>query len=88
MRVIEDRFGKLVRLTDERIEHILEHPEMSQLLPCVDETIRNPEIVRISRSDCMVRLHYAFLRETLFGSKWHCVVIKYQQQNAFVVTAT
>lgn len=31
MTVIRDCFGRLIRLTDERIAHILQHPEMIEL---------------------------------------------------------
>ena len=31
MRTIQDCFGHAVRLTEERMAHILEHPEMKEL---------------------------------------------------------
>jgi len=43
--VLPDRFGRIVRLTDERIVHILEHAEMVGQLDKVEETVREPDIV-------------------------------------------
>ena len=34
-----------------------------------------------------VRLFYEFYAQTLLGGKWLCVVVKYTEDDAFVVTA-
>jgi hypothetical protein len=49
--------------------------------------ISQPRFVRQSRSDLAVRLFYAFCAETPVGSKWLCVVVKYNEDDAFVITA-
>jgi hypothetical protein len=49
--VLQDRFGREVRLTDERIAHILEHDEMIGQLDKVEETMREPDVVIRSRRD-------------------------------------
>jgi hypothetical protein len=49
--------------------------------------ISQPKFVRSSRSDLAVRLFYDFCAETPVGSKWLCVVVKYKQDDAFVITA-
>lgn len=87
MLLLEDYGGKLIRLTDERRLHILEHPEMTLLFHELELTIRQPMSVIRSRTDRSVRLYYSLLSETPFGSKWLCVVIKYSEEDAFVVTA-
>ncbi len=46
-----------------------------------------PRIVRVSRSDTAVKLFYGFQADTPVGSKWLCVVVKYEQDDAFVITA-
>jgi hypothetical protein len=43
--------------------------------------------VRCSRSDAAVRLFYEFYARTIVGGKWLCVVVKYEKDDAFVVTA-
>jgi hypothetical protein len=34
-----------------------------------------------------VRLFYEFYAQTIVGGKWLCVVVKYMENDAFVVTA-
>ena len=57
------------RLTDERVAHILEHPEMNEMNAEIERLLTAPQIVRRSRSDHAVRLFYAFYPETIVGSK-------------------
>ena len=87
MTSFHDCFGRDVRLTDERLAHILEHPEMRDMDRHVGETLARPSIVRKSKSDDSVRLFYVFHEKTLMGGKWLCVVVKYGEDDAFVVTA-
>ena len=87
MKLLIDCFGRSVRLTDERLAHILDHLEMAGMEGAIDLTLRDPEIVRISHSDAAVKLFYDFHANTLVGSKWLCVVVKYGSDDAFVVTA-
>ena len=49
--------------------------------------LRQPQSVRLSRSDEAVRLFYQFYTQTLVGGKWLCLVVKYVEDDAFVVTA-
>jgi hypothetical protein len=87
MKILSDCFGHQVRLTDERLAHILDHPEMQVLAEEVERTLRQPQLVRRSRSDAAVRLFYEFYAQTIVGGKWLCVVVKYAENDAFVVTA-
>lgn len=87
MRILEDCFARKVRLTDERLAHILEHPEMQGMEAEVERVIRSPALVRRSRSDEAVRLFYEFYGQTRVGGKWLCVVVRYLPDDAFVVTA-
>ncbi|HPD17885.1 MAG TPA: DUF4258 domain-containing protein [Planctomycetota bacterium] len=87
MKSIRDCFGNDVRLTNERMAHILEHPEMVGLEAEVERVLRAPAEVRLSRSDDAVRLFYRFYGRTLVGGKWLCVVVRYVESDAFVVTA-
>ena len=87
MRVLEDCFGRKVRLTDERLAHILEHEEMAGMATEVQRVLREPQLVRRSRSDTAVRLFYEFYAQTIVGGKWLCVVVRYLENDAFVVTA-
>ena len=84
---IRDCFDRDVRLTDERMSHILDRPEMPSMREEIIGTLRSPAEVRISRSDADVRLFYDFHSRTLAGDKWLCVVVKYSRNDAFVITA-
>ncbi len=87
MKTLQDCFGRQVRLTDERLAHILEHPEMEGMAAKIERVLRQPQLVRCSRSDAAVRLFYEFYSQTMVGGKWLCVVVKYEEDDAFVVTA-
>ncbi len=87
MKTLQDCFVRQVRLTDERLAHILEHPEMKQMGAEIERVLRQPQLVRRSRSDAAVRLFYDFYANTIVGGKWLCVVVGYAENDAFVVTA-
>ena len=87
MKTIQDCFGQAVRLTDERMAHILEHPEMIGMSMEIENVLTRPNTVRRSRSDGTVKLFYEYYAQTIVGGKWLCVVVKCLQDDAFVVTA-
>ena len=87
MKTIRDCFGQAVRLTDERMAHILEHPEMIGMSMEIENVLTKPHTVRRSRSDGAVKLFYEYYAQTIVGGKWLCVVAKCLQDDAFVVTA-
>jgi hypothetical protein len=87
MRQLTDFQGRSVRLTDERLAHILGHPEMAGFDTQIDDVLRNPETVVRSRTDPTVNLCYRFYAQTAVGGKWLCVVVKYVLNDAFVLTA-
>jgi hypothetical protein len=63
MRILRDFEGRAVRLTDERPQHILEHPEMTGLESSIEETLSSPETVIQSLSDAEARLYYRYYVE-------------------------
>lgn len=87
MKVIRDCFDRSVRLTDERMAHILQHPEMAGMEAEIVQALRSPLEVRISRSDKTVQFFYEYYANTRVGGKWLCVVVKYPSADGFVVTA-
>jgi len=87
MKIIRDCFGRSVRLTDERVAHILQHQEMDGIEAEIERVLQAPAEVRLSRSDDRVQLFYEFYAQTLVGGKWLCVVVKCPADDAFVVTA-
>jgi hypothetical protein len=85
--VLQDRFGRAVRLTDERIAHILEHDEMIGQLDKVEETMREPDMVIRSRRDPDVHLYHKHYPITPVTEKDLLVAIKVTPIDAFVLTA-
>jgi hypothetical protein len=87
MKLLHDFQGLAIQLTDERRGHILEHPEMIEMEPAIEETLQDPERVVQSVSDSSVRLYYRFYFRTIVGGKYLCVVVKMGGVGAFVLTA-
>ena len=87
MKILVDFQGRPVRLTDERRQHILEHPEMAGMESALAETLRDPQLVIRSGTDETATLNYRYYLHTLVGGKWLCVVVKYSDADAFVLTA-
>lgn len=60
---------------------------MADMEAKIEATMLQPNVVRRSRSDPAVNLVYALCPETSVGGKWLCVVVKYGDDDAFVITA-
>ena len=87
MKVIVDYIGRRIRLTDERLAHILRHPEMEGLEPLIEQALQQPGLVMASASDESVSLYYCLLPRTRVGVKWLCVPVKFLEDDAFILTA-
>ena len=87
MRLLRDFEGLEIRLSDERLEHILEHPEMVGTEAAIEETLLKPTAVVQSLSDPADRLYYRYYMGTMVGDKFLCVMVKVSEDDAFVLTA-
>jgi hypothetical protein len=87
MPILLDYQNRQVRLTEERLAHILTHPEMVEMESQIADTLKNPQLVRKSRSDDSAELFYRFYTQLVIGDKWLCIVVKYLPNDAFIVTA-
>ncbi|HBC42588.1 MAG TPA: hypothetical protein DCZ88_12015 [Pseudanabaena sp.] len=87
MAILTDYQNRQIRLTEERLQHILDHPEMVDMRSQLEIVLQTPEVVRQSSSDSKVYLYYRFYEQTIVGAKWLCVVIKDNSNDAFVITA-
>jgi len=74
--IVTDKFGKKIRLTDERWQRILEHPEMQNQEDRIKEVLKDPEIVGKSRYDDNVNLYYKFYPVTPVTEKYLIVIVK------------
>ena len=87
MKFFEDFRGQRIRLTEERLKHILGHPEMTEIAHNIGRTLLRPEKVVQSLSDSEAQLYYRFYLGTRVGDKYLCVVVKVKEGDAFVLTA-
>ena len=87
MRGLVDHQGRSIRLTEERLNHILTRPEMVASEGQLQETLQNPEQVAQSITDPDVHLYYRRYTDTIVGDKLLCIVVKITAQDAFVITA-
>jgi hypothetical protein len=87
LKYLKDYTGASVRLTDERLTHILEHPEMGEMVPAIQEVLLHPEFVVQSEGDETANLYYRHYSKTMVGSKYLCVIVKIQENDPFVLTA-
>ena len=87
MRILRDHTGLAIRLTEERLAHILEHAEMKEMENAIEETLLRPNRVVVSFSDAQARLYYRFYFGTVVRDKYVCVIVKVSNDYAFVLTA-
>ena len=75
MEVFKDYQGREVRLTDERLAHILEgHAELTGLDSAISETIEVPDTVVQSTRNPNALLYYRWYEHTSVGPNYLCEV--------------
>ena len=88
MRRYSDEHGNDVRLTDERLRHILRrHPEMAFQMHRLAETLAEPDAVRSSRSSPTVELYYRLYPDLRGRNRYVCLVVKRGSSDSFILTA-
>ena len=87
MAVWTDHWGDSIRVTEERLAHILEHPEMAGEESRIAEALAQPDLVIQSASDKGVRLYYRFYQTSAIGAKHLCAVVKWGSDGPFLITA-
>ena len=88
MRRYTDERGNEVRLTDERLLHILRgHPEMAFQLHRFAETLSGPDAVRPSKSSPTVELYYRLYPDLRGRNRYVCLVVKRESSYSFILTA-
>ncbi len=85
---LKDVHDRTIRLTEERLQHIeTSHPEMSNQLNRITETLSKPDKIVRSKTDPDVELFYRFYDTTPVTSKFLCLVVKFVPTNNFIITA-
>ena len=85
--LLNDLWGNTVSLSNERLTHLLEHPEMRSQEDKISETLLKPEMVIQSTTDETVKLFHRFYLNLSIGDKYLCVVVKYMEIDIFIITA-
>ena len=87
VRHFTDEHGNEIRLTDERLGHILRrHPEMAFQLHRLAETLASPDVVRPSRSSQAVQLYYRLYPDLRSRNRYICLVVKREADYSFILT--
>lgn len=85
--IFKDYLNRDIRITSERLNHILLHPEMNDAAHLIEETLINPQLIIQSKLDLDVDLYYREYFHAKIGNKWLCVVVKFLKDDVFVMTA-
>jgi hypothetical protein len=86
-RFVDNR-GRLIRLSDERLDHLeSQHPEMADQLDRIVNTLANPDRIIRSRTDSSVELFYKYFPITPVSMKFLCIGVKKHRDDNFVITA-
>ncbi len=88
MRRFTDERGNEVRLTDERLRHILRrHPEMAFQMHRFAETLASPDAVSSSRSSPAVHCYYRLYPDLRGRNRYVSLVVKRERSYSFILTA-
>ena len=88
MKWLVDTQSRLIRLTDERQEHIeTDHPEMSGQLDRIEDALLGPDRIVRSGTDHDVELFYRHYDTTPVTEKHLCVLVKSSMDDLFIITA-
>ena len=87
MRSFTDERGNEVRLTDERLRHILRrHPEIAFQMHRFADTLAKPDTVRASRSSPTIQLYYRLYPDLRGRNRYLCLVVKRGRDYSFILT--
>lgn len=88
MKWLQDRYGRQIRLTEERELHITTtHPEMNNQLDNIKDTLAQPDSIIQSNSVANVVLYYRHYAQTPVTEKYLCIVVKVTSDDSFVITS-
>ena len=85
--MIVDVFNRKIRITKERMKHILRRPEMKNQRKKIEETLKDPDAIVESKYDKTVLLYHKLYPKTPVTRKYLLVAVKILDRDAFVLTA-
>jgi hypothetical protein len=81
---VKDKTGRTIHITKEQWSHIQKHPEMSNSVEQIKETLMHPITITSFEYDSQVGFYYRFYKER---KDYLLVLVKYLNGNGFVITA-
>jgi hypothetical protein len=85
--LLTDHQGLKIRLTAERLTHLLEHPEMDGQFEKIAQTLAEPETIIATNADESVHVYHRYYELTPVTSKFMQVAVKVLPEDAFILTA-
>lgn len=83
-----DKSGRKIHLSKERWTHInQEHPEVSDYIEEIQETLKNPTKIEEVDYDKDVRYFYRYYKNIESPAKNLLVIVKYLNGEGFIITA-
>ena len=74
--IMIDYRGRVIRLSEERRIHILEHPEMADQFDWIKETIASPDFIIATLVDPAVHVYPRFYPQTPVTRKYLLIAVK------------
>jgi alanine-alpha-ketoisovalerate/valine-pyruvate aminotransferase len=85
---ITDQFHREIALNEERLKHILTHPEIKRgELKKIKETVLIPDFIKQSKQDANVWVYYKLYDKTPVGKKFVAVIAKILNHHGFIITS-
>jgi hypothetical protein len=79
----DDKSGRKIYLSKERWSHIHKHPEMSDSMEKIRETLLNPNVIKKFEYDSDVRFYYRYYKER---KEYLFISVKYLNGKGFIIT--
>lgn len=87
MKIFKDYAERNIRLTDNRLEHILTRAEMEGQKDKISETLLIPDKIKKSKHDPRVLLYYRLYEKTPVTRKYLMVAVKVENGEGFILTS-
>ena len=84
---LRDILNREIRLTKNRYEHILERAEMHNQEERIKETLKSPDIIKLSNHADDVLLYYKLYETSPVTRKYLVVIVKILNGDGFIITA-
>jgi len=80
----KDKSGRNIYITSERWRHILKHPEMSDKIEEIKETLLSPTKITIAYYDPNVRFYFRYYKER---KEYLFISVKYLNGKGYIITS-